>query len=382
MGSESQSESSELSLEPIAIVGMGRFSICPGCHLPGGISSPSHMWDLLSQKRTGWREFTPDRINLDGYYHPDCNRPGSLHTRRATLLDKDPRCIDHSFLGLKEAEVATTDPNQQILLEVVYEAFESAAEPWEKFAGSKTRVFIGNFNTDHSTSQMFDIDFAQHYTTIGGSASILSKIVNHVFNLRGPCNNNITIDTACSSSMYAIQMAVMSIRNGDWDVAIVGGRNLILSPQMQQMTASLGALSATSTSHAFDSFADGYGRGKGFDSKYAIRALIRGTAVNSNSRKAGISHPGIKGQEALIQSAYANAKLPTADTGYFECHGTRTPVRDAVEVAAIRKVFAAHRKSPLLIRSVKTNLRHSESVSGITGIIECVPKLALPGSYV
>lgn len=137
-------------------------------------------------KGTGWREFTPDRINIDGYYHPNSNRPGSLHTRGANLLADDPRLFDHRFFGLKDAEIRTMDPNQRKMLEVAYEAFESAAEPWEKFSGSKTGVFVGNFNTDYQMNHVYDIDFIMPYAATGTSASVLSNRLNHVFNLRGP----------------------------------------------------------------------------------------------------------------------------------------------------------------------------------------------------
>jgi acyl transferase domain-containing protein len=157
-----------------------------GCRLPGGVSNPSQFWDLLCEKRTGYQEFEPERINLDGYYHPNANRPASLPTRGANLLREDPRLFDHRFFGLKDIEVRSMDPNQRKMLEVTYEAFESAAEPLENLSGSRTGVFIGNFNTDHHLNQMYDIDFALPYTATGGSTSILSNRVNHVFNLRGP----------------------------------------------------------------------------------------------------------------------------------------------------------------------------------------------------
>jgi acyl transferase domain-containing protein len=200
------------------------------------------------------------------------------------------------------------DPNQRKMLEVSYEAFENAGEPWEKFSGSKTGVIVGNMNTDHGIMQMYDSDFTLAHASIGGSTSILSNRVNHVFNLKGPRYANVphpdsrktadkesslTVDTACSSSMYALHLAVSSIRNGDCSAAIVGGGNLILAPEMQIMTVKLGALSPTSTCHTFDSTADGYGRAEGFGALYLkkysdakqdgspIRAIIRGTAINS-----------------------------------------------------------------------------------------------------
>ncbi|KAF2275719.1 polyketide synthase [Westerdykella ornata] len=363
------------SPDPIAVVGMG-------CRLPGGVSNPSELWELLINKRTGRRNFTRSRLNLPGFYHPDHQRPGSINTEGGYLLDEDPRLFDHAFFGMNTSEVMTMDPQQRKILEVAYEALESAGEPWEKFSGSNTGVYVGNFNIDHHVMQMHDIDFPLPYAPTGGSSSILANRVNYLLNLRGP---SMTVDTACSSSMYALHLAVNAIRNGECDAAIVGGSNLISAPEMQLLTVKLGALSPTSTCHTFDELADGYARAEGFTAlylkrysdavkgDYPIRAVIRATGVNSNGRTAGISHPSVEGQENLIRQVYRTAGLPTHLTGYFECHGTGTPVGDPVEVTAIGRVFAHERlEEPLLVGSVKTNLGHSEPASGLVGLMKAI----------
>jgi hypothetical protein len=182
--------------ELIAVVGMGNasgegFEIdfligATGCRLPGGISNPAELWDALRTKTTGYRDFNQDRLNLDGFYHPNYQRLGSIHTRGACLLDEDPRLFDHAFFSMTPGEVLTMDPLQRKVLEVAYEAFENAGEPWHIFSGSCTGVFIGNFNSDHSTMQMYDVDFPMPYSSTGGGASSISNRVNHLLNLRGP----------------------------------------------------------------------------------------------------------------------------------------------------------------------------------------------------
>jgi acyl transferase domain-containing protein len=338
---------------------------------------------LLEEKRSGYKDFDSQRINPDGYYHPNPLRPGSIHTKGAQLLDSDSRLFDHSFFSMPAGEVLTMDPMQRKMLEVSYEAMEAAGETWETFWGSNTGVFIGNFNVETIVQQSLDRDFALPYTATGGGLSILSNRINYLLNLKGP---SLTVDTACASSMYALHLAVNSLRAGDCDAAIVGGTNLIQNPDMQQMIVGLGAGSGTSTCHTFDAAADGYCRAEGFGAlylrrygdsidKYPIRAIVRGTAINSNGKTAGISHPSSEGQEALIRQAYKSAGLPTHLTGYVECHGTGTPVGDPLEVAAVANVFNAGRNvngNPLLIGSVKTNLGHSEAASGVTGIMKAI----------
>ncbi|OAA40092.1 Beta-ketoacyl synthase [Beauveria brongniartii RCEF 3172] len=360
----------------IAIVGMG-------CRWPGGVKSPLQLWDLLKEKRDGWSEFKEDRINLDGFYHPNGKRPGSMYTRGGHVLDEDTRDFDHGFFGITATEAMALDPSQRKLLEVTYEAVEAAGEPLEKFSGSRTGVFVGNFNNEHQLMQYRDPDHTLPYVVTGGGPTILSNRINYVFNLQGP---SLMVDTACSASMYALHLAVTAIRNDDCDAAIVAGANVILGPDNQLFTTKLGAVSPTSRCHTFDAAADGYSRAEGFGAIYLkklsdavaagdpIRAVIRGTSFNANGKTGGISHPSPDGQEAVIRQAYkAAGGLNPDETGYAECHGTGTPVGDPIEVSAIGRVFSPGRQDdPLLIGSIKPNLGHSEAASAMSQIMKAI----------
>ncbi|KAI0003422.1 putative polyketide synthase [Xylariaceae sp. FL0662B] len=360
--------------EPIAIVGMG-------CRWPGGVRNPSQLWDLLKNKRDGWAKFSSDRINVDGFYHPNGQRPGSMCTVGGHLLQEDPRLFDHSFFGITATEAMSMDPSQRKLLEVTYEAFDNAGVPLKKVFGSRTGVFVGNFNNDHQLMQLRDPDLTLPYAVTGGGPTILSNRINYVFNLQGP---SLMVDTACSASMYALHLAILSLRNDDCDAAIVAGGNLILGPDHQILTSKLGAVSPTSRCHTFDARANGYSRAEGFGAIYLkklsdaladgdpIRAVVRGTSFNANGKTGGISHPSPEGQEAVIRQAYkAAGDLDPDLTGYFECHGTGTPVGDPIEVAALGNVFASGRQDePLLIGSIKPNLGHSEAASAMAQLMK------------
>ncbi|KAI3316712.1 hypothetical protein HD806DRAFT_552023 [Xylariaceae sp. AK1471] len=376
MGSKSRDPASK-GPEPVAIVGMG-------CRWPGGVRDAPALWDLLRNKRSGYREFSDHRFSTKGFYHPDSSHPGSFATRGAFLLEEDARLFDPTFFGIQPLEVETMDASQRKLLEVIYEAFENAGETWDKFSGSRTGVFVGNFTTEHTVVQSRDPDHPRPYVTTGSSLSLLSNRISYIFNLNGP---SMTLDTACSSSMYALHLAVQAINNGDCESAIVAASNWIFDPTMQIMMDKLGALSATSACHTFDASADGYARGEGFAAIYLkkmstaihnkapIRAFVKGTAINANGRTGGITHPSTVGQEAVIRAAYKNAgELPLKDTTYFECHGTGTPVGDPVEVSAIGNVFSPVKSKDdlLYLGSVKTNLGHTESASALAGIMKVV----------
>ena len=164
--------------------------------------------------------------------------------------------------------------------------------------------------------------------------------------------------------MYALHLAITAIRNGDCDAALVASANTIADPGAQIALDKLGPLSASGRCYTFDARAEGYARGEGYGAIYLksassamadgspIRALVRGSAMNSNGRTGGISRPSSSAQEAVIREAYRNAgNLPFADTSYFECHGTGTYVGDPLEVAALGKIFARERSvdDPLLI---------------------------------
>lgn len=196
----------------------------------------------------------------------------------------------------------------------------------------------------------------------------------------------MTVDTACSASLYALHLACQAITTGEIDSAIVASSNLIWSPDMQMFLDKLGALSSTSQCHVFGSDADGYGRGDGFVGFYLkelnsairdgdnIQAVIRGTAANANGRTGGITHPSPAAQEAAMRKAYRMAgNLNPRDTAYYECHGTGTAVGDPIELKAIQSFFAAREKeNPLLLGSVKANIGHGEPVSGLSGLLKTV----------
>ncbi|KAL4922406.1 hypothetical protein BDW62DRAFT_197082 [Aspergillus aurantiobrunneus] len=362
--------------EPVAIVGMG-------CRWPGDSESPSALWDFLQERRTAYGRFPENRIKTDSFYHPTPGRPGSFYTEGGCFLKSDVRMFDYTFFGINSKEVMSMDPAQRKLLEVVYEAFESSGTSLSQLAGSTTGCFIGNFGYDHQLMNYRDPEYPEPYSVTGGGVTILSNRINYIFDLKGP---SLTVDTACSGSMYALHLACSAIQAGDCTAAVVGGSNLVLTPDNQISSCSLGAVSKTSVCHTFDASADGYARADGIAALYVkklskavedgdpIRAVIRATSANANGRTGGVTHPSPDGQEAVIRRAYERVGLDPSLTGYFECHGTGTAVGDPVEVSAIGRVFESHKSkdAPLLIGSIKTNLGHSEPTSGLAGVMKVV----------
>ncbi|KAI5780380.1 hypothetical protein EDC01DRAFT_667947 [Geopyxis carbonaria] len=370
---DSTSQSGPLP-EPLAIVGMS-------CQLPGGSLSPESFWELLASGGSGYTDVPEHAFNISAFHHPDRQRPGALCSLGGNFLQEDTRDFDPSFFGISAAEAVELDPQQRKLLEAVFRCFESAGLPLDKVSGSSTGCYVGNFTQDMMRIQAGDLDHNKDLQCTGSALTMLSNRISNVFNLKGP---SLTLDTACSSSMYALHYACQSLRARECDAMIVAATNLIFAPHQQLTTDKLGVLSPTSTCHTFDASADGYSRSEGVGSLYikrlsdalkdgdAIRAVIRGTAVNANGKGKGLTTPDLKAQRDVIQSAYKSAGLELNNTGFFECHGTGTPVGDPIEVAAIGAVFSEIVDKPLPIGSVKTNVGHSEAASGISQIIKAV----------
>ncbi|RFU27489.1 hypothetical protein B7463_g8851, partial [Scytalidium lignicola] len=385
--------------ELIAIVGMG-------CRLPGHVNSSSKLWELLEQEKTGQCKIPSGRFNVDAFYHPEgVDRPGSMNTEGGYFLQEDPRSFDPGFFGISPLEATYMDPQQRKLLEVVFEAFESAGASLEDVSGRNIGSYVGNFTVDFQVMQTRDPEYLHRYSATGMGTTILGNRISHVFNLKGPryaypranygvklTLDSLVLDTACSSSLYCLHVACAALERGECDAAVVAGANLIMSPEQHLGTMKAGVLSGTSACHTFSTEADGYGRADGIGALYLkrladairdndpIRAVIRGTAINSNGKTPGITLPSSEGQEAVIRKAYAKAGLDFSNTAYVECHGTGTPVGDPIEVEGLSRVFSNRIGDPLLIGSVKTNLGHSEAASGISGVMKTV--LALETGFI
>ncbi|KAI0554405.1 hypothetical protein F4679DRAFT_570392 [Xylaria curta] len=365
------------SLEAIAICGMS-------CRLPGGVDSPSSFWNMLINKRTGQTPKVPaSRFNIDAHYHQDLDRPGSFNVLGGYFLDGNPHDFDASFFNVTPIEAQWLDPQQRRMLEVSYECLESAGMTLDQVAGTNTAVFVGSFTADYQQMSTLEPDFRHSYAATGVDTGLISNRIGNILNLNGP---NFTINTACSSSIYALHYACNALRARDCEAAIVGGVNLILTVDQHMNTAKLGVLSPTSTCHTFDASADGYGRAEGAGALYVkrlsdaikdgnpIRAVIRATAVNSNGKVdgMGITHPSGRGQERVVRLAYEKAGLDPRFTLYAELHGTGTPVGDPIEVRAISKALNDNRSEnePLLMGAVKPNIGHSEAASGIFAVMK------------
>ncbi|XXH05413.1 hypothetical protein Hte_011839 [Hypoxylon texense] len=359
--------------DDIAIVG---FSF----KLPQDVDDVSSFWDVLENRRNLMTEWPQSRMTNGSF---EASKEGNVHCRGGHFITEDPGAFDAPFFSVTAKEAASMDPMQRWTLEASYHAFENAGIPAERLRGSRCGVFSASMTDDYKRMIAQDPDNVPRMAVTGTFASIIPNRVSWYFDLHGP---SIHVDSACSSSLLALDLACQSIRAGEASSAIVTGSNLILGPTIYQMLSSLNFLSPDSKCYSFDHRANGYARGEGVIALIIkplsdavrdgdmIRAVIRSTSSNQDGHTPGLTQPSPQAQEDLIRQVYKKANLPLDVTRYFEAHGTGTPVGDPIEMKAIGRVFRTSRSTedPLYVGSVKANIGHLEGSSGLAGVLKSV----------
>ena len=362
--------------EPIALVGIG-------CRFPGGINDSQSFWELLVNKKDAIVEIPPERWNLQRFYDPKPNKPGKIYVRQGGFLQQRVDAFDALFFGIAPREAECMDPQQRLLLETSWEALEDAGIAPDSLAGSNTGVFIGAFTLDHQLTQMGsgNRDLIGAHTTIGSTMTILSNRISYVLDLRGP---SMSVDTACSSSLVTTHLACQAIWNGECDLAMAGGVNVMTRPEYPVAMCKGGFLAKDGRSKSFDARADGYGRGEGsgvvvlkrlsaaISDGDNIYAVIRGTGVNQDGHTSGITVPNPESQAALIRNVCTRYEIDPKQIQYIEAHGTGTPVGDPLEAKALGSVIGLGRKlhERCWIGSIKANIGHTEAAAGVAGLIK------------
>ena len=390
--SRSEKSSNTRSPKAVAIIGIA-------CRLPGNISTPEELWELLKSGHDVIRELPQDRwqwpIEIDPTgQHKGIDQGGFLES-----IDR----FDASFFRLLPKEVELMDPQQRILLELSWETMEAAGYCPKQLAKSNTGVFIGASGSDYGrlldqSSLPVDARFAT-----GSSMAVLANRISYFYDLHGP---SLLIDTACSSSLVAVHNAVQSIRSGESSLALVGGVNVICHPSNSIAYYKSGMLARDGKCKTFDQKADGYVRAEGaimlllkpMENAVAdqdpIHAVIKGTSCSHGGQAGGLTVPNPEEQTQLIQESWRNAKIAPESVSYIETHGTGTSLGDPIEINGLKTAFfsfceqdqnkmqgVAIPKSKIKnfsgcgLGSIKSNLGHLEAAAGIAGLLKVVLSL-------
>ncbi|RNM07520.1 SDR family NAD(P)-dependent oxidoreductase [Dickeya undicola] len=362
----------------IAIIGIG-------CRFPDA-DDYNEFWKNIIQQRNSVADVSDANQNTLSSNRTFLQWPESSEKRWAAFVNHVDG-FDNQFFGVLPKVAEIMDPQQRIMLELTWSCLEDAGIPPSTLRGHKVGVILGVFNNDYKELQEnTPAPITAHYST-GTATSIIANRISHFFGFHGP---SIAIDTACSGSLNAIHSAIQAMTNGDCDIAISGGVNLILTSTRHQSFAKMGMLSPTGACHSFDSRADGYVRGEGagvlllkpLDKALAdgdvIHGVIKGSAINHCGTTYTLTYPSAEAQADVIVAAHTNAGVPVNSIGLIEAHGTGTPKGDPIEFAGLTNAFSqlAQQQHTALdeascgVTSVKSNIGHLEAAAGVAGIIK------------
>lgn len=309
----------------------------------------------------------------------------------------DIDAFDYKFFNMPLEEAKLTDPRQRLFLQSAWRTIEDAGYRIDNLPDD-TGVFLGLSNdrgNEYAEILKYLDSQSKQVSTAGNIQSIIASRISYLLDLKGPA---IVIDSACSSSMVALHTAIQSIINDDCSQAIVGGVNLKIKPKLlKEHEVNVGNVSDSFLTRAFDVNANGTNSGEGFGSilikkldkaienKDNIYSVILGSALNQDGKSNGITSPNGESQEEVIKKAWKKAKVHAEDFSFIEAHGTGTIIGDPIEFNALNKVFneQTSKKQFCALTSIKSNIGHTDSFSGLAGIIKsalCLKNGIIPAS--
>ncbi|KAL9111221.1 MAG: hypothetical protein Q9227_004299 [Pyrenula ochraceoflavens] len=362
----------------LAIVGMS-------CRMPGGATDTEKFWELLENGLDVHRKIPADRFDVETHYDPAGKRINTSHTSYGCFID-EPGLFDAPFFNMSPREAQQTDPMQRLAIVTAYEALERAGYVANRTASTNLHrigTFYGQASDDYR-----EVNTAQEISTYfipGGCRAFGPGRINYFFKFSGP---SYSIDTACSSSLATIQTACTSLWNGEVDMAVAGGVNVLTNSDAFAGLSHGHFLTKTPNAcKTWDCEADGYCRADAVGSVVLKRledaeadndnilGVVIGAGTNHSAEAVSITHPHAGHQAYLGRQVANRAGIDPLDVGFVEMHGTGTQAGDAEEIQSVTNVFAPltkrrSAKNPLYIGAVKSNIGHSEAAAGVSALLK------------
>ncbi|WP_144395581.1 type I polyketide synthase [Pleionea sediminis] len=343
---------------------------------PGGIDSPDELWSFLC-------EGVPAKSD-GGFRWPEqlaqyLKQKGIDFVNKGVTFDRVDQ-FDPLFFGMSATEAERIDPQHRMLLKLVWRAFEDARLIPSDYSGKAVGVFVscGQGDLSGAVNGIPGFQDIDAYTALGAAPSVSAGRISYFYDFKGPTLN---IDSSCSSTLSAIHLACQSLQQGDCQIAVAGGANLILTPASMLGFSRLNALSEKGQCQTFDDRADGYLRAEGggmllikkledaVRDEDQIWGVVSGSAMTHDGRSNGLSAPNGRAQVATIRAALNDAGINGNCIQYVETHGTGTRLGDPIEIQALSEAIGK-RDNDLLVGSVKASLGHLEAAAGVLSVIK------------
>ncbi|MEO8216232.1 MAG: SDR family NAD(P)-dependent oxidoreductase [Acidobacteriota bacterium] len=372
------SEPEQPQLTDVAVIGMA-------CRFPGA-ENPRQFWSLLREGREALLTLTDEELRQSGVTQSLLEDPD--YVKAGMFLQKMEQ-FDPGFFGFSPLDATILDPQHRHFLECTWEALEDAGYDPARFDGS-IGVFAGSghnaylpYNLLTNRQLVADVGlFLLRHT--GNDKDFLTTRASYLFDLKGP---SVNVQTACSTSLVAIHMAVQSLVNGECDMALAGGVTIELPHRQGYLYKEAEILSRDGHCRPFDASAGGtvFGSGVGvvmlklLDQAFAdgdhIHAVIKASAVNNDGAgKVSYLAPSVEGQAASIQEALLVGGIAPESVSYIETHGTGTQLGDPIEVEALTQEYASANRPARScgIGSVKSNIGHLDTAAGVASMIKVI----------
>lgn len=355
----------------IAIIGMA-------CRFPKANDVKS-FWKVISDGVDCITEIPSSRWDHSLYYDKRKGITGKSYSKWGGFID-NAECFDPMFFGITSREALVMDPQERVLLETVWNTIEDAGYTRRQLWGQKIGVYVGVMWNQY---QLYKLNVNGNSISPTGSYGSIANRISYYFNFMG---GSMAVDTMCSSALSALYVACNALKNGDISSAIVGGVNLNLHPNKYAILSQQKFASSDGRCRSFGEGGDGYVPGEGAgallikrldDAKRdgdRIYAVIKGISVNHGGKTSGFTVPNQKAQTEVIDSAIKQSGIDPCTIGVVEAHGTGTSLGDPIEINALTQAYRRYTKECgyCSIGSVKSNIGHLESASGMAAIIKVI----------